>query len=80
MGLIELGLMAGAIVAVYYVVIWSIRNDKVESIDQQSGAIRMRPPVEADDRAPGGHSGRTGPRRRQPRAAGPAARAVRRRR
>ncbi len=33
-----------AILAIYYVFYWSIKNDKAESIADQTGFIRMKPP------------------------------------
>jgi hypothetical protein len=41
---IALGLF---IVAIVYIAIWSIKNDGVRSIEDQSGFIRMRVPTKA---------------------------------
>lgn len=61
MGLLELVMMGSGIAAIYYVVFWSIRNDKVRAIDEQTGLLRMRVP-DGEGRAPlaGGQSRRRG--------------------
>lgn len=53
MGVLELVMMGSGIAAIYYVVIWSIRNDKVRAIDEQTGLLSMRIPFGAG-RAPVG--------------------------
>ena len=35
-------MIVAAIAAVYYIIYWSIKNDRVRSIGEQQGLLRMR--------------------------------------